>query len=719
MPGWKKPGENKILGKSYTRLDGPIKATGQAKYAYDINLPGLLFGRIFRSEKPNARIKSIDASAAEKMPGVKAVIVTAKPGDTMRYQGQELGALCATSSDIAEDAIRAVKVVYEELPHVVHETLAVQPNAPKAMGRPSNVEGMSKDSRGDVDAAFKAAAAVAEGTYSCAVRAHACLETHGVTCRWDDDKHLTCWASTQGIATVPNEFAQHFSIPQANVHVIAEVMGGGFGSKFGAGYEGIRCAELAKQTGKPVKLLLTREEEHLGVGNAPSAIGKIKLSADKEGKITGFDAHVYRCGGVAQENGPMPYIYSVGASRVVQEAITTNTGPSRAWRAPAHPQSSFLMESAVEDLAVKLGMDPLELRLKNDPNGIRQKEWKDGAKMIGWERRNEKPGVGTLAGTGRFKRGLGCGAATWGGGGIKMARARVSILRDGSVTLENGVQDIGTGTRTYMGAIVAEELGLPREAITVRIGHSTYGPGVFSGGSLTTPSTAPAVKRAAEAAKASLLEAVALKLSAPVDDLEMDNGRVFLKSDPTKSMDFKAACAALPQTGIAADGEWDQKLQQSGVAGCQFAEVEVDTETGHVRTIKVVALQDGGIIMNRLTYESQVNGGVIQGIGMALYEDRHMCQLTGRMTNPNMEEYKLPGPMEMPEFVSVAYENPDATGVSGIGEPPVIPTAAAIRNAILNATGAYLYDAPMTPGRVLTALRAAQKGVGNTGGLNT
>jgi len=710
MPGWKKPSENKILGKSYPRLDGAIKVTGQAKYAYDINLPGLLYGRVFRSPHAKAIIKSIDISAAEKMPGVKAVIVTAKPGETMRFQGQELGALCATSSDIAEDAIRAIKVEYDVQPHVVQEKLAIKPDAPKAMDSESNLVNRNSQSRGgDLNAAFAQAAAVSEGDYSIAVRGHACLETHGCTCRWDDDTHLTCWASTQHVVGFRDDLAEHFKLPKENIHVITEVMGGGFGSKFGIGYEGQLCAELAKKAGAPVKLMLTRQEEHLAVGNAPSAMGHFKIGANKEGKIIAFDAHVIRSGGLATESGPMPYIYDVGAFRVVQEWVYMNTGPSRAWRAPNHPASSFLMESTLEDLAVKLGIDPLEMRLKNDPNRVRQQEWRRGAELIGWHRRNPKPGVGPLAGKGRFKRGLGCAAATWGGGGVPGSVCRVTVKRDGSILAEIGVQDIGTGTRTYVGSIVAEELGLPIEAVDVAIGHSTMPPGCFSGGSVTTGSTAPPVKRAAEAAKAKLLETAAGKLGVAADALDMAEGRVFAKADHSKSMAFAEVCAALPEETLVVEGKWDAALQQTGVAGCQFVEVEVDTMTGVVKPIKVVALQDGGVIMNKLTFESQINGGVIQGIGMALFEDRHMCQVTGRMVNPNLEEYKLPGPMEMPEFVPVAFEVPDARGVSGIGEPPVIPGAAAIRNAILNATGARVNDAPMTPARVLAALAAAKR----------
>jgi xanthine dehydrogenase YagR molybdenum-binding subunit len=709
MPGWKKPSECKVLGKRITRLDGPIKVTGKAKYAYDINLPGLLYGRLIASPHAAATIKSIDVSAAEKMPGVKAVIITAKVGEAMRFQGQEIGALCATSSDIAEDAIRAVKITYDVKPHVVKERAAAKPGAAVVLTGESNVVQRRTEEKGNVTDGFAKAAATISGEYFCAVRAHACLETHGVTSRWDDDKHLTCWSSTQYIFGVRDDLARHFQLPADNVQVITDVMGGGFGSKFGMGYEGRMSAELAKKAKAPVKLLLTRRDEHLCVGNAPSALGKIKMGATADGKIVAFEADVLRCGGVATEGGPMPYIYDVGASKNTQSMLHTNTGPSRAWRAPAHPQSSFLMECAMEDLAVALGMDSLDFRLKNDPNPMRQKQWKEGARLIGWERRNPKPGVGPLAGTGRFRRGIGCGAAIWGGGGAPTAKCKVTIMPDGTVTAEMGVQDIGTGTRTLVGMIVEEELGLSHPTVKVGVGRSSQPPGVFSGGSVTTPSIAPPTKRAAEAAKTALLERVAGRLNVPAADLDLEDGKVIVKSDRSKDITFKQACAALPMTGIQGDGAFDASLQQTGVAGAQFYEVEVDIETGRVTPIKAVALQDGGVILNPLLYESQLNGGVIQGIGMALMEDRRMCQLTGRMVNANFEEYKLPGPYEMPEFVTKAFENPDATGVTGMSEAPVIPPAGAIRAAILNATGAAINEAPMTPALVLEALAAARK----------
>jgi xanthine dehydrogenase YagR molybdenum-binding subunit len=710
MAGWKKPSESRIIGKPQPRLDGPAKVTGKAKYAYDINLPGLLHGRILRSPHAHATVESIDTSAAEKMPGVKAVIMTAAAGTELKYAGDEIGAVAATTAEIAEDAIRAVKVKYQVLPHAAKEEVAMRTDAPKVKSNADNMGRPNARSQGDVDAAFAAAKTVSEGDYGVAVRTHCSLEPHGVTCRWDDDTHLTCWASTQGVFSVRDELSGAVSLPRENVTVITEVMGGGFGSKFGAGYEGVMCARLAKQAKAPVKLLLTRWEEQTSVGNERSAYAYIKMGCDAEGKIVAFDAKGHGTGGANAGAGvPLPYIYNVGASRVEQRTVYTNAGNQRAWRAPGHPPASFLMESAVDDLAVKAGLDPLQVRLQSDPSPMRQKQWKEGARIIGWERRNEKPGVGTLAGTGRYKRGLGCGGATWGGGGQGNYRARVTINRDGTVLCEHGVQDIGTGTRTYCGMIVAEELGIPMKQVKVEIGKSNLGNAAGSGGSTTTASCAPVIKDAAEKAKAALFEAAAARMNAQPEDLDCVDGRVVIKSDPTKGVPFAQACSALPPAGAIGDGVHVRELQQSGVAGVQFVEVEVDTLTGHVKVAKVVCLQDGGVILNPLTYRSQMNGGIIQGIGMALLEERKMCQLTGRMVNANMEEYKVPGSMEMPEFVCLPFENPEAKGVSGIGEPVVIPTAAAIRNAILNATGAYVNEAPMTPKRVLEALAAARK----------
>jgi len=330
------------------------------------------------------------------------------------------------------------------------------------------------------------------------------------------------------------------------------------------------------------------------------------------------------------------------------------------------------------------------------------------------------------------KRGIGVGSATWGGGGGGGSIVDILIGRDGKVQSINGVQDLGTGARLYVAAIVAEELGLPLEAVTPKVGDSTYGMGHPSGGSTTTGSVAPAVKMAAIDARDKLILTAAQALGAKAEEVELTEGPTFRVKGSGKSLGWKEVCAALPAAGLKAQGGWNDQLQASGVAGCTFAEVEVDTETGKVTVLKVVGVQDCGVVLNRLQAESQVTGGIIQGIGTALLEERHMDSLTGRMLNPNFEEYKLCGSMEAggvnitmdPPYrtlgadergiVALVIDNPTGK-VSGIGEPAVIGVQAAIANAIYNAIGAQVTRMPATPDRVLAALGAKQAGKGANG----
>lgn len=353
----------------------------------------------------------------------------------------------------------------------------------------------------------------------------------------------------------------------------------------------------------------------------------------------------------------------------------------------------------MDDLAAKLGIDPLEFRLKNDPNPVRQAEYRLGAERIRWERRQQMgsrtPGV--------VKRGLGVASAIWGGGGGAGSRPTVRIEPDGSVEVRLGTQDLGTGTRTLVAAVVAEELGLDVKQVRALIGDTDYGYSGASGGSTTAASVAPAVKMAAMGARERLLATVSSHLQANPADLVFAEGKVFVRDNPDKSLTWKQACALLGREGIEVQGEWNPNLQGSGVAGCQFAEVEVDTETGKVRVVKIVAIQDCGLVVNRLAVESQIYGGVVQGLAMALHEQRLYDAQTGRMLNADLENYKLPGSLDIPDIEAIVYDNPTGR-VSGVGEPPVIPTAAAIANAVFHAIGKRISTLPITPARVLEAL---------------
>jgi xanthine dehydrogenase YagR molybdenum-binding subunit len=724
---WGDPAANRLLGKRNPRAEGPDKVTGRAKYGSDIVLPGMLYGRFLGSPYAAARITAIDVTPAERLPGVKAVLRLKEPNGSVAFAGEFVAAVAAVTPEIAEDAIRAIRVTYEPRPFVVDLEKAMDPNAPLArpeVENKSNVQFPGKAEEGDVSAAFAAAAATTEDVYLAQTRLHSCLETHGHTAKWDGDK-LTVWSSTQFIEGCRNEAGGLAGGPQ-NVHVICEHMGGGFGSKFSLGQEGQAAVRMAKSANAPVKFFLTRADEQLANYRGPGVRAEVKLAGAADGTLLACDVKTFNDGGTANAGTPLDagfYIIRPQALRAERRAVLTNTGGTAALRAPGHPQAAVVWDMALDTLAAQLNMDPLEFRRKNHADPVRLQEWEIGARVIGWDRRQKTPG----AAPGVVKRGIGVGSATWGGGGRKSADCTVLIGRDGAVKALNGAQDLGTGVWTYTQAIVAEELGLELKDVTPLIGDSRYGPGHPSGGSTTTGSVAPAVKMAAMDAKEKMTVVAAQQLGVKPEEVELAVGGTFrVKGQPARSLTWKQACARLPEAGLKAHGEWNADLQAGGVAGCTFAEVEVDTETGKVTVLKVVGVQDCGFVLNRLQAESQVTGGIIQGIGTALLESRHMDSVTGRMLNPNFEEYKLCGSMES-GGVNVTMDPPYRTlganergivaividvptgKVSGIGEPAVIGVQAAIANAIYNAIGVHVTTQPATPDRVLAAL-ARKKG---------
>ncbi len=710
----------RILGKRNPRLEGPEKVTGRAKYASDIVLPGMLYGRYVTSAYPAATIKRIDLSPAERMPGVKAVLPIKEAGATVTFAGEPIAAIAAETPEIADDAIRAVKITYEPKRFVVNPDRALQPGAP--LVRPDvagNLSQTGQAKEGDVDAAFKSAYATIEGVYEAQTRLHCCLETHGHTVKWDGDK-LTAWSSTQHIEGCRNDFGSLAGGPD-KVRVICEHMGGGFGSKFGASLEGITAAKLAKAANAPVKLMLTRADEQYHNFRGPGARVHVKLAAAEDGTLLASDVVTFNNGGTGNASTRMDegfFIIKPQTVRVKKQSVLTNTGGIAALRAPGHPQAAVIWDMALDQMAARLNIDPLDLRKKNHNDNVRVAEWDLGAKIIGWERRQRVPG----SARGVVKRGIGMGSATWGGGGRQTADSTVIIGRDGSVISYCGVQDLGTGVRNYVSGIVAEELGLELDQVEARIGDTTYGKGHGSGGSTTTPSVAPAVKMAAVDARDKLTAAAAKLLKVKPEEIEIvPGGRFQVKGKSGKGISWKQLCRTLPEKGLKAYGLWNADLAASGVRGCNFAEVAVDTETGKVTILKVVGVQDCGVVLNRLQAESQMTGSIIQGIGTALLEHRHMDNLTGRMLNPNFEEYKLCGALEAggvnitmdppyrtlePEehgIVTVIFDNPTGK-VSGIGEPAVVAVQAAIANAIYNAIGVHVAEQPATPDRVLAAL---------------
>ena len=708
MASW--PENPRLIGKNITRVDGMSKATGRAKYPSDIRPEKMLFGVMLYSPHAHAKVTSIDLSPAEKMPGVKAVVAIAEAGSTLRYQGDDVAAVAAETEEQARDAVRAIKVVYEVLPHAVTEAQAMAPDAPKVTPRGNVVPGRAQTT-GNPEEALDQADATIEASYMAPVITHVCLETHGLTARWDADDRITAWASTQAVQPTAGELAGKFNVPQTNVTVLTEVMGGGFGSKFGAEIWGLTAAELAKKAGRPVRMFLDRIQEHLAAGNRPSVIAKVKLGASKDGMLTAAIAETAGTGGTrGGSNFPFPYVYNVKQVHRVHSDVFVNGGSARAMRAPGHPQACIVMESAMDDLAEKLGVDPLEMRLKNLAAGdfrtkIYQEQVPIGAKLIGWQDRKPRG----QNGDGPIKRGFGMALHQWGGGGTNDKQVTCTIGPDGSVEVKTGTQDIGTGARTILAIIAAEVLGLEVKDVNSNIGNSTFPPGQSSGGSTTTPSMAPPCLVAVTKARDELFAKVAKAINEEAGDLSLKEGKLLVKGQ--EAMSWKDACRKLDTMPVSVTSGPEDGLASSGVAGCQFADVMVDVETGVVKVKKLVAVQDSGLILDMLTWKSQVYGGVIGGLNYGLFEERVMDPGSGVMLNPDMELYKLAGASDIPEIVVHALDTPEmrARGVIGIGEPPTISTAAAIGNAVSNAIGVRVTKFPMSPMNVLNALASASQ----------
>ena len=739
-PGDLKPWDNdsrlRTVKGRHPRLEGPEIVTGRAKYTYDVHLPGMLWAKMVRAPIPAGKIVRIDTAKAERLQGVKAVWTT--DARVIRFAGQDIAAVAAVSQEIAEDAARLVDVQYEETPFVTTLEEAMAPNAPLVYAgapaaapsnapRQGNVTGpvvppplgaARGGSRGDIEKGFAEADTVHEATYRLAVHTHATLETHGVVAHWEGDQ-LTVYASTQGVFQVRAGLAEAFGLSRKNVRVITRHMGGGFGSKtmpsaVGSAFAIVAC-RLARQTGAPVKLMLDRREEQLCTGNAPGALMTVRLGAKADGTLTAIHFRAYEEGGIAESSrmgGPASNVYQHCPNVKLEEYdVFTNAGPACALRAPGHPQGAFGLECAVDELAHHLGMDPLEFRRKNEAHPFRKFYYDVGAKAIGWEHRNKIPGEVPSP----RKRGIGVANGNWYVMAREAVAVEVQVHRDGSVELFHGAQDLGTGLRTVLAIIAAEELGLRPADVTVHVGDTRFPPGWNSGGSTTTNSSGPAVRLAAHEARMRIGALAAPLLNAKPEELEFVDGKIIVAANPDRQVAFRVAAQKMPGEVITclADRKRQFETFRDDLAATQFAEVEVDVETGVIRVLKMVGVINCGIPINALTAEHQIIGAQIQGASWALLEHRTLDRNVGTMVNPNLEAYKILGPADMFEAVPILTEGANAgnnTSATGIAEPVFVPTLAAIANAVFNATGVRLRQLPMTPDRVLAALAEAKRG---------
>jgi xanthine dehydrogenase YagR molybdenum-binding subunit len=706
-PTWPEAKDRRLIGQRISRLDGPAKTSGRAKYTYDLKLPGMLYAKVLRCPHAHARVKRLDLSAAQSMPGVKAVRIIQGPGTEIQWAQDEIAAVAATSEGIAEDALRAIRVEYEVLPHFVSEERLAD-----AVSFGVRIEPEKEESAGDATAALAAAEVRVKGTYGVPVVAHNCLEAHGQVCHWTSPDHLTAWCSTQAVSGVAAQFAEGLGIPAANVRVITEFMGGGFGSKFSVDRWGIECARLAKLARAPVKLMLDRRAELTVAGDRPSAYAEIEVGAKKDGTLTAWVSKSWGSGGLGSSgNPPLPYVFQIPNRRQQHSSVPTHTASSRAWRAPNHPQACFLSMSALEDLAAALGMNPLDFILQNLPlTGGLEKTYREeieiADQLMGWRQRWHPRGDPAR---GPLKRGLGMSIHTWGGRGHR-SNCEVILHPDGTAEAKISTQDLGTGTRTVVGIVLAETLGLSLDAVQVSIGDSRYPSSGGSGGSTTVGGVSAATRRAALNALDTIFAKVAPRLGVKPEALEAAEGKIRVRAEPSHALTLRQAAALFGHTPVTAAGAnpGPGELSGSGVGGVQMADVTVDVETGIVKVQKMVAVQDCGLIVDLKTCESQVYGALIMGISTALAEEKVTDPVTGITLNVDFESYKMAGIGDVGELVVHMMTGPgyDERGVIGVGEPPMVSPAAAIANAVANAIGVRVPYLPLHPRRVLDALAA-------------
>lgn len=733
------------VGKPEPRVEGPHKLTGAARYTTDVHLPGMLHAAVLRCPHPCAVLEDLDLAPARGQPGVAAVLALAKPGERLLFAGQDVAALAATTPELAEAALRAIAVRFKPEAFVVNTVAAMEPGAPLVhksevkervtegdepgagggSGARGNVRNSPSMKKGDAAKGLRAAKVVHEATYTTQVHTHSALEPHGIVVAWEGEKKLRAWCSTQGIFSVRDELAEIFALKSADVHVTTEYLGGGFGAKFGASAPGSRigfiAGELARLARAPVRLILDRREEHLCAGNRPDSRQRVSIGAGPDGQLTAIHVLAHGTAGIGTGAGVGRNAFGIYARcpniLVESHDVFTHAGPGTAFRAPGHPQGAFALELALDELAAKLGRDPLDLRIAHDEHPVRKYQFELGRKQFGWDEGRKRSAALRQKKT-RVRRGLGVAASIWGDFGRgKAVVATVSVGRDGRVEVRNGLQDIGGGITTVVAQVAAEVLGRQVGEVSVKIGDSELGSSVGSGGSVTTASVTPAVRAAAEGVKTQLTELAAKLLDKRPADLVWNDGAL---RAGTRSITWAELCKKIPGEAIVATGTrpdtygaYPMRFMGGSsyqIAGVQFVEVSVDTWTGLTTVERILALHDCGRVMNPLTARSQVQGGIILGVSYALTEQRVMDRLHGVMLNPNLETYKIAGVREVPRQIDVVFTEvhtgANNTGAIGIGEPATIPTAAAIACALYDALGVPVRDLPLTPDRVLAALGA-------------
>jgi len=545
--------------------------------------------------------------------------------------------------------------------------------------------------------------------------------------KWDGNR-LTIWDTTQGVYSVQQTMARAMGLPLANVRVIGHYMGGGFGAKLETGKYTVYAALMAKTTGRPVKIFLPREDCFLVTGNRPGNTIKIKIGAKNDGTLTAIDykslgstgAYTYNAG-----TGTLAaYLYTCANVRTEDTTVYTNTGKGRPMRGPGFPQGAWVLEQAMDELAQRLEFDPIDLRLKNIAEVLQVEDGipytsnqlaeclRKGAAEFGWAEARER-----AKGNSHLRRGVGVAACFWGYAGGPPSTVIVKLHSDGSVNLNMGASDIGTGTKTWAAMIIAEELGVAVERIQIEHADTaTTQYATSSGGSKTVPSDSPAVRAAAYAVKVQLMRMAAEQLEIEEADLELRDLTIASLSDSEKNVEV-TALEELGRQGVVIGTGYREPNPEDKITfpfGAQFCEVEVNTRTGEVRLLHFLGAHDSGRVLNRLTYDNQLFGGIAMGVGFGMTEERVLDRQTGKMANANFHDYKVPTMKDVAiEHTCVPIDIPDnefnTTGTKGLGEPATIPTAAAIANAVYDAIGIRVTDTPINPTQLARLLAEQRK----------
>lgn len=761
----------KVIGTRPIRHDGVDKVTGRALYGADFQAAGLLHGRVLRSPHAHANIRGIDVSKALAVPGVEAIVTGADlhdPGSRIvelgegainlrhlscntlakekaLYRGHAVVAIAATSPHVAEEALALIKVDYEPLPPVLDVREAMKQGTPllipdlktDSMGelakKPSNVAKHFQFKLGDVAKGFAEAAVVVEREFTTATVHQGYIEPHNATALFSADGTLTIWCSTQGAFSVRAQVAELLQIPIAKIKVVPMEIGGGFGGKIRVYLEPV-AALLSQKTGKPVKVLMNRADVFEGTGPTPGSYIRVKMGADKSGRLTAAEAYLaYEAGafpGSPVGPGAMCIFacYDIPNVHVDGYDVVVNKPATSAYRAPGATNAGFASETVVDEICAKLKIDPLDFRLKNGAKeGTRRAdgpvypkvgmiETVEAAKKhahysapLGPRDKNFAPPAmsnGITQPT-KLPRGRGVASGFWFNCGLKSS-ASASVNADGSVGLVEGSTDIG-GSRTGIAMQLAEALGIPVTDVRPVVGDTDMvGYTDVTGGSRVTFATGYAAYEAAQDIKRQMIARAAEIWKVKVDDVVYEpNAVIRSKSDKSKRMTFKELAGQLHATGGTIMGR--ASVDPPGCGGAfatHIVDVEVDPETGKVAILRYTAVQDVGTAIHPSYVEGQIQGGTVQGIGWALNEE-YFYNAKGEMTNASFLDYRMPTSLDLPMIDTVLVEvaNPGHPyGVRGVGEVPIVPPPAAIANAIHRALGVRMTELPMSPGRVVAAM---------------